>query len=243
MTAFTLAILFLAVAGTYSVVHTFDSTHGGYPQSDLTLDTDGVLYGNTQQGGAHGAGVFYSLDMGFKPFVTLGVTSGIVGTKVGILGQGFDSTSVVKFGGVKATAVTLAGTTSMTATVPAGAIDGFVTVTTGATTLTSSQQFTVHNSWSRGKAMPTARFGAFTGAIGTNIYVVGATNSGYQVTNVNEIYNTPTNTWKTGAPDPTSRELGASAVVNGILYVIQHPWIKPSDPGRSLQSRLQHLDH
>jgi hypothetical protein len=106
------------------------------------------------------------------------------------------------------------------AAVPAGAVDGKVTVTTGSTTLTSTQTFIVHDSWSIGKAMPTARFGAFAGAIGANIYVVGgATNSGYQVTNVNEIYNTQTNTWKTGAPDPTSRELGASAVVNGILFM------------------------
>jgi N-acetylneuraminic acid mutarotase len=100
-------------------------------------------------------------------------------------------------------------------------VDGYVTVTTGSTTLTSTKTFTVHDSWSIGKTMPTARFGAFAGAIGTNIYVVGgATNSGYQVTNVNEIYNTQTNMWKTGAPLPTARELGASAVVKGILYVI-----------------------
>jgi N-acetylneuraminic acid mutarotase len=105
--------------------------------------------------------------------------------------------------------------------VPAGATDGKVTVTTGSTKLTSQQTFTVHDSWSSGAGMPTARFGAFTGVIGGKIYVVGgATNSGYQVTNVNEIYNTQTNTWTTGAPDPTSRELGASAVVNGVLYVI-----------------------
>ena len=211
----------ITTAGAYSVLYTFDSTHGSNPKSNLTLDTDGVFYGNTQHGGAHGAGVFYSLDMGFSPFITLGVTSGTVGTKVGIMGQGFSSSSVVKFGGVKATSITLTGTTYIVATVPAGAVDGYVTVTTGSTTLTSTKTFTVHNSWSIGKAMPTARFGAFTGAIGANIYVVGgATNSGYQVTNVNEIYNTQTNTWKTGAPLPTARELGASAVVNGILYVI-----------------------
>lgn len=78
-----------------------------------------------------------------------------------------------------------------------------------------------HNTWTTGAAMPTARFGAFAGAIGKNIYVIGgATNSGYQATGVNEIYNTKKNTWTTGAPDPTPRELGASAVVNGILYVI-----------------------
>ncbi|HVM76337.1 MAG TPA: kelch repeat-containing protein [Candidatus Saccharimonadales bacterium] len=78
-----------------------------------------------------------------------------------------------------------------------------------------------HNTWTTGTPMPTARFGTFTGVIGKNIYVIGgATNSGYQVTGVNEIYNTKTNTWNTGASDPNPRELGASAVVNGILYVI-----------------------
>src|ERR1019366_4384753 len=156
-----------------------------------------------------------------KPFLRLALTSGKAGTLVGMFGQGFDSASVVKFGGVAATSITLTGRTYIVAAVPAGAVDGYVTVTTGSTTLTSTQTFTVHNSWSIGKVMPTARFGAFTGAIGANSYVVGgATNSGYQVTNVNEIYNTQTNTWRTGAPLPTARELGASAVVNGILYVI-----------------------
>ncbi len=78
-----------------------------------------------------------------------------------------------------------------------------------------------HNTWTTATAMPTARFGAFAGAIGTNIYVIGGgTNSGYQATAVNEIYNTKKNTWSTGAPDPTARELAASAVVNGILYLI-----------------------
>jgi N-acetylneuraminic acid mutarotase len=148
-------------------------------------------------------------------------TSGKVGSKIGILGQGFSASSVVKFNGVTATTVTRTGSTFLLATVPAGASDGYVTVTTGATTLTSSKKFTVHDSWSSGTVMPTARFGAFTGAIGTNIYVIGgATNSGYQVTGVNEIYNTATNKWTTGASDPNPRELGASAVVNGILYVI-----------------------
>src|SRR5208282_3849094 len=78
-----------------------------------------------------------------------------------------------------------------------------------------------HNTWTSGAAMPTARFGAFAGAIGKNIYVIGgATNSGYGTTSVNEIYNTKKNTWTTGASDPTTRWSGASAVVNGILYLI-----------------------
>ena len=78
-----------------------------------------------------------------------------------------------------------------------------------------------HNTWTTGTAMPTARFGAFAGVIGKNIYVIGgATNSGYQTTDISEIYNTTKKTWTTGASDPTPRWGGASAVVNGILYLI-----------------------
>ena len=67
--------------------------------------------------------------------------------------------------------------------------------------------------------MPTARQGAFTGAIGRKIYVVGgATNSA--TVNINEIYDTATNSWTTGAPMPTARWVGASAVVNNILYAM-----------------------
>jgi hypothetical protein len=60
-----------------------------------------------------------------------------------MFGQGFTSASAVKFGGVEATKVTLSGTTYLTAVVPAGAHTGPVTVTTGATTLTSPQTFKV----------------------------------------------------------------------------------------------------
>ena len=210
----------ITTLGAYSVIHTFDFTHGSYPQSDLTLDTDGVVYGNAQQGGAHGAGVFYSLNLGFKPFVTLATTSGKVGTKVGILGQGFDSASVVKFSGVKATAITLTGTTYITATVPAGAIDGKVTVTTGTTTLTSTQTFIVHNSWSSGSAMPTAVYGPAVGFINGKFYVVGGQNSAGTIVGTNQVYNPAANTWTTAAAIPTPVVAGASAVVGGILYVI-----------------------
>ena len=37
---------------------------------------------------------------------------------------------------------------------------------------------------------------------------------------VNEIYNPATNTWSTGAPMPTARWLGGTAVVNNIVYCI-----------------------
>src|SRR4029077_13948669 len=112
-------------AGAFSIVHTFDNTHGCNPlRGYLTQGPDGKLYGLANAGGADGNGVFFSLDMGLSPFVLLSPTSGKVGTKVGIMGQGFDSSSVVKFNGVAATTVTLTGTTYVTATVPTGASTG-----------------------------------------------------------------------------------------------------------------------
>jgi uncharacterized repeat protein (TIGR03803 family) len=208
----------ITTVGAYSVLYTFDSTHGSNPESDLTLDTDGVFYGNTQHGGASGAGVFYSLDMGFSPFITLGVTSGKVGTKVGIMGQGFSSSSVVKFGGVPATSITLTGTTYIVATVPAGAVDGYVTVTTGSTTLTSTKTFTVHNSWSSGATIPTGVVGPAVGYVSSKIYAVGGANSS-GVIGTNQVYTPATNKWTTAAAMPTPVCCAASAVVNNILYV------------------------
>jgi N-acetylneuraminic acid mutarotase len=78
-----------------------------------------------------------------------------------------------------------------------------------------------HNTWSLGTHMPTPRMGAFTGVIGSKVYVIGGENNS-TVLSVNEIYDTATNKWETtdGAPMPTPRWVGASAVVNGILYAI-----------------------
>jgi uncharacterized repeat protein (TIGR03803 family) len=209
----------ITTKGTFSVLYNFDNTHGANPQSYLTQGTNGILYGDTQLGGSENQGVFYSLNLKLAPFVRLISTSGKVGSKIGILGQGFSKSSVVKFGGVRATTFTLEGTTYISATVPVGAIDGKVTVTTGSTTLTSLQSFIVHNSWSSGAVLPTALQAPATGVIGGKVYVVGgATNSA--IVAINQIYNPKTNTWTTGASMPTARFAAAGAVVNGILYVI-----------------------
>ncbi len=190
------------------------------PLSPLLLSTNGTFYSTTEEGGP-GIGTVYSRVDGQSAFVTLVLTSGKVGSPIGILGQGFTSSSVVKFNGVAATKVTLSGTTFLTATVPAGATDGFVTVTTGATTLTSRQKFTVHNSWAAGKAIPTAVAGAASGFIGGKIFVVSgiAAQGGAPVSNT-QVYNPTTNTWTAGAAIPTPVFAPASAVVSGSLYVI-----------------------
>ena len=138
-------------SGMLTTLHSFDNTDGSELYAGLVQDTNGTLYGTTSTGGTHGFGTVFSLSVGLGPFVETVVpsgtgiqaTSGKEGTKIGILGQGFSSSSVVKFGGTKATTIVLTGTTFITATVPAGALTGSVTVTTGTTTLTSPQTFDV----------------------------------------------------------------------------------------------------
>jgi|HubBroStandDraft_1064217.scaffolds.fasta_scaffold08921_3 uncharacterized repeat protein (TIGR03803 family) len=206
--------------GVFSTLYLFNGSIGSDPVG-LVQSTDGLLYGDTTSGTGTGQsnGIFYSWSIGANPFLRLALTSGKAGTLVGMFGQGFDSASVVKFGGVAATSITLTGSTYIEATVPAEALTGKVTVTTGSTTLTSSQVFTVHDSWTTGAVMPTAVFGEASAAIGSKIYVVGgATTSA--VVNINQIYNTSTNKWTTGTSMPTARFASASAVVDSILYVI-----------------------
>jgi hypothetical protein len=124
---------------------------GNLPGSTLIQNTNGLLYGTTPSGGNPAScayvcqGTFFSVATGDAAFVNLEPTqkTGFVGASVGMFGQGFTSASAVKFGGVAATKVTRSGTSYLTAVVPAGAHTGPVTVTTGATTLTSPQTFKV----------------------------------------------------------------------------------------------------
>ncbi len=196
-----------------------NNVDGGQPYSTLIQNTNGKIYGTASGGGANGTGTFFSVSTGDPAFVFLQETSGKVGSKIGILGQGFSASSVVKFNGVAATTVARSGTTFLVATVPLGANDGFVTVTTGTTTLTSSKKFVVHDSWSSGRAIPTpVNYPAGAGAISGKIYVVGgATASGNIATN--QVYNIAANAWSTAQALPTAMAGGASAVVNNTLYI------------------------
>ena len=208
---------------------------GANPISALVQDTNGEFYGTAMDGGstafscdgagnggtAAGCGTVFSLSVGLSPFLSLLSTSGKVGAKVGMLGQGFDSSSVVKFNGVMATTRTVTGTSYILATVPAGASSGLVTVTTGATTLTSTKTYMVHNSWGSGAAMPSpSRYPVGVGAINGKLYVVGGTTTGSAIINTNQVYNAATNSWTTAAPLPAALMGGTGAVVNSILYVI-----------------------
>jgi IPT/TIG domain len=145
---------------------------GNAPLSTLIQNTNGLVYGTNPSGGPTSCspcqGTFFSVTTGDAAFVNLEPTqkSAIVGTKIGMFGQGFSSSSVVKFGGVASTSVTLSGTTYLTAKVPVGALSGVVTVTTGSTTLTSPQTFKV-------KPKITS-FSPSTGSAGTLVTINGS---------------------------------------------------------------------
>ncbi len=129
----------------YKVLYNFDGTTGANPQVTMFQNTNGILYGDTSAGGNINNvsdGVFYSLSLGLKPFVSLLFSSGKVGQTVEILGQGFTGTKGVSFNGTAA-AFKVSSATYMTATVPNGATTGSVTVTTSAGTLTSNKKFRV----------------------------------------------------------------------------------------------------
>ena len=161
----------ITTSGAFTVLHTFVNTDGNDPSSPLRQHTNGKFYGTTAYGGdlscagGLGCGALYSFDVGLGAFASLVTTSGKEGAKIGILGQGFSSSSVVKFGGTKATTIALSGTTFINATVPAGALTGAVTVTTGLTTLTSSKTFNV---------TPTmTSFSPSSGPVGTLVTING----------------------------------------------------------------------
>ncbi len=141
---------------------------GLQPLGGVTQDTNGNLYGSTYHGGSYGEGAdstLFEAVTGLGPFVTTTPTFGKEGAQIGILGQGFSSSSVVKFGGTKAITITRTGTTFITATVPAEALTGSVTVTTGTTTLTSTKTFDV---------LPTlTSFTPESGPVGTSVTITG----------------------------------------------------------------------
>ncbi len=151
--------------GTLSIIEEFTVSNGSGSYWPVTQDTNGTLYGVTQQGGTVNGGIFFSLNIGGAQYAQLESTSGRETTKVGILGQGFSASSVVKFGGVQATSIQRSGSTYISATVPAGALTAAVTVTTGATTITSPQIF---------KVTPTfPSFSPTSGPVGTPVVLTG----------------------------------------------------------------------
>ncbi len=125
-----------------TTVHTFDGSDGAGPFR-LIQDTNGKFYGLTG-GGTSNEGTVFSLNTGLRQFVSFlpPLSSGKVGSKVEILGQGFEGTSGVFFDGIAA-GFKVVSDTYLIATVPEGATTGFVTVATPVGTLKSNKKFKV----------------------------------------------------------------------------------------------------
>ncbi len=114
---------------------------GDYPDTTIMEDTNGVLYGLTNGGGANGDGVFYSLTL---PNYTSNIALCcnwfvILDQPVTILGQGLNGVISVSFGSVAAT-FKHGSDTYLTAEVPSAAIDAQVTVTLATGEQVESQQ-------------------------------------------------------------------------------------------------------
>lgn len=148
---------------TYTVLHQFDKSTGGTPLATLLLHTSGVIYGTTETSSKQGA--LYSMDAGLKPFASLFVIwSGKVGTSVGILGQGFNTATGVKFGTGPGT-FTVLSDTYMVAAPAAGATTGTVTVLEPGGKLVTPQTF---------KVLPSiSSFSPKSGPVGTVVTING----------------------------------------------------------------------
>jgi uncharacterized repeat protein (TIGR03803 family) len=143
-------------------------TDGTQPSGPLLQHTNGTIFGAASGNGPSEAdGTFFSLNISASPFIKLvtPVYSGKEETQVGILGQGFTASSIVKFGGTAATTTALTGSTFIMATVPSGALTGKVTVTTGSTTLSTVATY---------KITPTLKtFTPPSGPVGTSVTITG----------------------------------------------------------------------
>ena len=161
------ALFKITPAGTETILHDFCAvsgcTDGFNPETPLVQHTNGKFYGNTT-GNSLGGGVFYSLDVGLKPFAGLVTWTGKVGKTVEILGQGFNGATRVSFNGVAAT-FHIVSDTYMTATVPAGALTGSVSVKTLIATLTSNRQYLV--------IPQITSFNPASGAVGSSVTITG----------------------------------------------------------------------
>jgi uncharacterized repeat protein (TIGR03803 family) len=160
--------------GTYSIVLNFTNIGGAFPgasaQVALLQNTNGILYGDTDGGGTGtlgcvSCGVLYSLNLGLNPFVTFlpPQSAAIVGTSIGILGQGLTGTRGVSFNGTSAT-FNVVSDTFLTATVPSGVTSGFIKVNSGGKP-SSNKMFRVTPQF--------LSFGPPSGAVGTTVTITG----------------------------------------------------------------------
>lgn len=153
-------------SGTYTVLHIFDGTHGQQPQTAAVQHTNGMIYGETYQGGTGLNGVFYNWNAAIAPFVSVvGFPAGSAGQTVEILGQGLTGTTGVSFGTGPATPPSMVTDTYMTVVIPASGVTGTITVNAPGGALKSRQSF---------KVIPViTTFSPASGPVGTPVTITG----------------------------------------------------------------------
>jgi uncharacterized repeat protein (TIGR03803 family) len=134
--------LFITPEGTLTTLHSFNNSDGDQPETAPIQATDGTFYGTTHYAGDFSDGTVFNLSVGLRPFVKTTPASGKVGSKVIILGNNLQGSTVVTFNGTAAT-FRVVSTSEITTTVPTGATTGHVKVTTPRGTLKSNVAFRV----------------------------------------------------------------------------------------------------
>ncbi len=127
--------------GAYSVLHNFEAPQGTGAYGTPTQDTNGFLYGMTNRGGGAKNGVIYRFADGSPSFLRLTTGSGMVGQRVGVLGNYFLGASSVEFNGTPAS-FSVQSDNYLVTQVPSGET-GFVRVNTSQGDLTGNAVFRV----------------------------------------------------------------------------------------------------
>ncbi len=157
----------ISTAGTgFAVLHHFATTTGDTPYSALLLHTNGTIYGLTYHGGTNVPyGTFFSFSNNLKPFVKpLVMVSAKVGASIGLLGQGFTTSTGVLFG-TGAGTETINSDTFLTAKIVAGATTGQITVKEPAGNLLTPLKFKI--------APSITSFTPASGPVGTTVVITG----------------------------------------------------------------------
>jgi uncharacterized repeat protein (TIGR03803 family) len=131
--------------GGFTLLYEFctgDCADGYYPVGRLAQALSGSFYGVNENGGPDAYGDIFVFNAGLAPFVKAEPVSGLVGSRVQILGTDLVGTTSVKFNGVAATFTVVSAGEIRTA-VPSGATSGTIEVMTPGGTLDSSRIFAV----------------------------------------------------------------------------------------------------
>ena len=131
--------------GGFTLLYEFctgDCADGYYPVGRLVQAPSGRFYGVNENGGPDAYGNIFVFNAGVAPFIEAEPVSGLVGSRVQVLGTDLGGATSVTFNGVAATFTVVSGSEIRTA-VPSGATSGTIEVTTPGGTLESNRKFAV----------------------------------------------------------------------------------------------------